>query len=214
MDVAQSFILDNSAFTYWQSGAGAVPFDDYYAWVRSVFRHPAFDWALIPDLIDGDVEQNARLVRDWIRCGPKFKGVPVYHLHEPLEYLEWLVANFQTIAIGSSGAWRTPGAAAWWQRMSQVLDVICDADGRPRCRIHGLRMLDPDIFTRIPFTSADSTNAAVNCGSVQRFGMYVPPTSSQRAAVIAEIIESQNSPAIWSRNSQADLFELGNADPA
>lgn len=207
LDVCQSFILDNSAFTYWQSGRGRVPFDDYMDWVRSVYRHPGFDWCLIPDVIDGDAqaETNGRLVQDWLRCGPRFKGVPVWHLHEPLEYLEYLVANFETVAFGSSGQWRTPGAAQWWTRMAEALRVACDAQGRPRCELHGLRMLDPEIFTRIPFRSCDSTNAAVNCGALNRFGMYPPPTSSQRAAVIAEIIETQNSPAVWSAPAQGVL---------
>ena len=56
-------------------------------------------------------------------------------------------------------------------------------------------MLDPRIFTtECQLSSADEhVNAAVNCGSISRFGSYVPPTSSQRAAIIAERIESNNS---------------------
>ena len=77
------------------------------------------------------------------------------------------------------------------------MEVMCDEQGRPKCKIHGLRMLDPDVFTRLPFSSADSTNAAVNCGAISRFGMYPAPTSSQRAAVIAERIESHNSAPVW-----------------
>lgn len=197
MEVCQSFVADNSAFKYWQDGVGRVDFDAYIAWVSTFYRHPGFDWCLIPDIIDGTEEENYRWVRDWIRCGLRFKGVPVWHLHESLEYLDWLVSNFETIAIGSSGQWATPGTPAWWQRMAEAMKVICDDQGRPRCKLHGLRMLDTDIFRRLPFASADSTNAAVNCGSLARFGSYVPPTASQRAAVIAERIEVYNSAAIW-----------------
>ena len=207
MDRCQSFVLDNSAFTKWRAGGGRVDFDGYRDWVRSVYRHPGFDWCIIPDAIDGDVEENSRLVRDWVRCGDRFKGVPVWHLHEPFEYLEWLVGNFQTVAIGSSGQWQTPGTLSWWQRMDEARPVICDAEGRPKCKLHGLRMLNPEIFTRIPFASADSTNAAVNSGSVAKYGMYKPPTRGQRAAVIAEIIEQFNSPAVWlPYSTQEDLF--------
>lgn len=197
MECAQSFALDNSAFTHWKAGKGRVAFDDYMDWVRTIYRHPAFDWCLIPDIIDGTEDENYRWVRDWLRCGPKFKGVPVWHLHESLGYLEWMVTNFQTVAIGSSGRWATPGTSAWWTRIADVMGVACDAIGRPKCRLHGLRMLDPEIFTRLPFTSADSTNAAVNCGSLARFGSYLPPTASQRSAVIAERIEAHNSSAVW-----------------
>lgn len=206
MESCQSFVVDNSAFSHWKAGKGRVPFDDYMDWVRGIYRHPGFDWCLIPDAIDGDVDENSRLVRDWIRCAPKFKGVPVWHLHEPLEYLEWLVTNFQRIAIGSSGQWRTPGTPQWWTRMEQARPVICDANGQPRCKLHGLRMLDPEIFSRVPFASADSTNAGVNSGSLSRFGMYPPPTAGQRAAVIADRIEHNNSAAVWEPAGQQEAL--------
>lgn len=197
LDVCQSVIVDNSEFTYHNKGEKPVDLDDYVAWVRTFHRHPAFDWCVIPDRIGGDVEQNSRLVRDWVRCAPRFVGVPVWHLHEPLEYLEWLIKCFPIVAFGSSGQFRTPGTPRWWARMGEAMTKACDSEGRPKRQFHGLRMLDPDIFTRLPLRSADSTNAAVNCGSLSRFGMYVPPTAAQRAAVIASIIEAQNSPAVW-----------------
>lgn len=206
MERCQSFVLDNSAFSHWKTGAGRVDFDGYRDWVRGIYQHPGFEWCLIPDAIDGDVEENSKLVRDWVRCGERFKGVPVWHLHEPLEYLEWLVQNFQTVALGSSGQWRTPGTAAWWQRMEEARPVICDAQNRPRCKLHGLRMLNPEIFTRIPLASADSTNAGVNSGAIARFGMYPPPTAGQRAEVIAERIEVNNSPAVWIPQAQQEAL--------
>lgn len=206
MDVCQSFCLDNSAFTYWQNGKGRVDFDGYMDWVKTIYRHPGFDWCLIPDIIDGTEEENYRWVRDWLRCGPKFKGVPVWHLHESLGYLDWLVSNFQTVALGSSGQWATPGTPAWWTRIAQAMAVACDDEGRPKCKLHGLRMLDPDIFKRLPFASADSTNAAVNCGSLSRFGSYLPPTAAQRAAVIAERIEAHNSAHIWQAPAAQQLL--------
>jgi hypothetical protein len=55
----------------------------------------------------------------------------------------------------------------------------------------------------------------VNSGSLERFGIYRPPTSWQRAQVIAERIQAHNSAPIWIRDmpqplnppgSQLDLF--------
>lgn len=197
MDVAESFILDSSTFSYWKSGKGRAPFAAYVELVRSVARHPGFDFCFIPDIIDGDEAENWQLVREWMESKFKFQGVPVWHLHESLEYLAWLVENFHTIAVGSSGQWDTPGTLEWWQRMAQAMEVICDEEGRPRCKIHGLRMLSWRIVEHIPLSSADSTDAAVNGGSVARFGTYRLPTSVQRSCVIADIIESHNSPAVW-----------------
>ena len=84
--------------------------------------------------------------------------------------------------------------------MSDVMNVVTDDKGRPKCKLHGLRMLNPKVFTKLPLSSADSTNAAVNCGSLDRFGIYKPATAGQRAAVIADRIEQHNSAPFWIEN--------------
>jgi hypothetical protein len=200
LEFCQSFVLDNGAFTHWKQGKGEIDFAAYQRWANSLCRHPGFDWCLIPDIIDGTEDDNVNWVMLWVRSGSKAKGVPVWHMHESFEWLEYLVENFETVALGSSGAYKSPGTSKWWARMGEAMRVICDEQGRPKCRLHGLRMLDPEIFTRLPLASADSTNAAVNSGSLSRFGIYTPPTSSQRAAVIADRIESNNSAAVWHGN--------------
>ena len=197
LDVAEGVIFDSSTYSYWRAGKGRAPFPEYVKWVSSMARHPSFDFCFIPDIIDGTQSENWQLVREWIDMKYKFMGVPVWHLHESLEYLAWLVENFSLIAIGSSGQWSTPGTLEWWQRIAQAMEVICDEEGRPRCKVHGLRMLSWRIIEHIPLSSADSTDAAVNGGSVSRFGTYRLPTSAQRSCVIADIIESHNSPAVW-----------------
>lgn len=197
LEVCQSVVLDNSAFSLWRAGGGDVDVAAYHAWVHQAAGHPALDWCLIPDKIDGTEQQNIDLVTLWLRMGSRVESVPVWHFNESLEWLDYLCSKFQRVALGSSGQWSNPGTNAWWQRAAEAMAVACDAEGRPRARLHGLRMLDPDIFTRLPLASADSTNAAVNGGSVSRFGMYVPPTPAQRAEVIASRIESQQSAPRW-----------------
>ena len=208
LECCQSFCLDNGAFSHWKAGKGNIDFDAYLEWVGLYSRHPNFDWCLIPDIIDGNESDNRELVDRWLALDNALKGVPIWHLHESLEFLDYLVSNFEIVALGSSGEYATPGAGNWWHRIAECMDVMCDDQGRPRCKIHGLRMLDPDIFTRLPFSSADSTNAAVNCGSLSRFGMYKPPTASQRAEVIAERIEAFNGAHIWV-NQHQEGFNFG-----
>lgn len=205
-EACRSFVFDNGAFSVWKRGE-KLDVPGYLQWCQEWHRHPGFDWALIPDVIDGDEAQNDALLADWPR---HIEGVPVWHLHESLSRLDRLVGEWRTVAFGSSGQWATPGTREWWARMSMAMDVACDDEGRPRAKLHGLRMLDPRIFTQLPFSSADSTNAAVNCGSKERFGMYLPPTAAQRAAVIADRIESNNSTPIWLRATapiQDGLFD-------
>lgn len=199
LDVCRTVIVDCSSYSYWRAGEGRVDYDAYVSWLQTFRKHPTFAWAIIPDIIDGTEAENYRWVRDWQRGEHRIKGVPVWHLHESLDYLDWLVSNFEIVALGSSGQWDTPGTKAWWARMDEARPYICDAHGQPKCKLHGLRMLDPEIFTKLPLHSADSTNAAVNCGSISRFGMYPPPTAAQRACVIGDRIESHNSAHIWER---------------
>ena len=195
LECAQSVIFDNSAFKAWKKGV-KVDFVAYQAWVEHYARHPAFEFCFIPDIIDGSVEENDEWLERWPSHLP---GVPVYHIHEPLERLERLVNTYRIVALGSSGQWANPGSRAWWGRMGEVMAAACDEQGRPIAKLHGLRMMNPDIFRHIPLASADSVNAAFNAGMTndKRWGMYRPPTSGQRAEVIADRIEQHTSAPLW-----------------
>ena len=168
--------------------------DGYIDWCEEWCQHPGFDWAIIPDVIDGSEAENDAMIAGWPRS---IAGVPVWHMHESLDRLECLCRDWRRIAIGSSGAWPTPGRRGWWNRMIEVMGVVCDEEGRPRTRLHGLRMLSTEIFPKLPFASADSTNVAQNSELISRFGMYIPPTQSQRRETIASRIEHENSAAIF-----------------
>lgn len=201
-DACQSFVFDNSAFSVWKSGK-KLDVGGYMSWVRKWCKHPGFDWALIPDVIDGDEKANDALIETWRHAELTVYGVPVWHLHESLDRLSRLASEWSTVALGSSGQWPTPGTNGWWGRIGEAMFVICDDQGRPMCRLHGLRMMNPAIFTHLPLASADSTNAGMNCNSKNRFGIYVPPTAAQRAATIADRIEAYNSSPIWAGGDNA-----------
>lgn len=219
-DVCQSFALDNGAFSAWRAGRPITDWKPFYDWVAVWQRHPGFDWFLIPDVIDGTEEQNNALVFD-AALAPY--GVPVWHLHESLDRIERLIGQgFTRIAIGSSGMFARIGTLAWWRRMAEAMSALCDEQGRPRTRLHGLRMLDPYVFTYFPFSSADSTNIARNVGLDGRWtGSYAPATKGGRGVVLAERIEVNNSAARWMGLEYTEPFPwpldnllLGTGDPA
>jgi hypothetical protein len=203
-DVCQSFCIDNGAFTAWKQGI-AIDWELYYDFCDLWHRHPAFDWAIIPDVIDGDEDANDQLIEDW---PAHLGGIPVWHMHESLDRLNRLCGWYR-IALGSSGDYAMVGNDKWWRRMAEAMEVCCDADGRPRTRLHGLRMLDPKIFKRLPLASADSTNAVRNANLIKRFGMYPAPNLSTRMSTIAERIESHQSASVWrakKADNQPELF--------
>lgn len=210
-DVCQSFVLDNGAYTTWKSGE-QFDFDGYLAWCDEWQHHPGCDWFLAPDVIDGDERENDELLNRFMaRLGLSAPFVPVWHLHESVHRLQRLAGIFRRVALGSSGKWRTPGTEAWWDRMAEAMSAVTFRGGQPTCKLHGLRMLSTDIFPRLPLASADSTNAAVNGGATNRFGMYPSPIAADRANVIANRIESFNSAAVWERHDVTEeaLFAHG-----
>lgn len=194
-EICQSVVLDNGAFTAWRSGK-PHDFPGFRAWAALWLKHPAVDWALIPDVIDGDEAANDSLLTAWDL--PAAISVPVFHLHESLDRLERLIVTYPRVALGSSGQYRNPGSPEWWRRIAEVMRVACDGDGMPRCKLHGLRMLDPRLFSHLPLASADSCNVARNIGLDKAWiGPYVPASKSVRAIIMMDRIESHASAHRW-----------------
>jgi len=203
-EVSHSFILDNGAFSVWKSGK-TLDVDGYVEWVDQWRRHPGFDWALIPDVINGSEDQNDGLLHDWPFPGD---GVPVWHLNESLERLGRLSSQWHRVAFGSTEGME-PGSKRFWSRIADAMGIVCDDLGRPLCKLHGLRMLDPRIFQSIPFASADSASAVTRSFMPERrFGMYLPKKESQRANIIADRVEAYSSAPLWKKgiNLQEDIF--------
>jgi hypothetical protein len=201
LDICQTFALDNGAFSAWRSGEPITDWSQYYAWVSELCHYPSFDFAVIPDVIDGDESANDALIDEWLAQGfPVWVGAPVWHMHESLDRLRRLASQFPRICIGSSAEYAVIGSEIWEGRMVEAMDVLCDESGRPICKIHGLRMLDWRVFTRFPFATADSTNIAQNIGIDSAWrGTYTPATKESRAMVMRERIESHQSPTFWVR---------------
>jgi len=195
--ISQSFSLDNGAFSFWKSGK-KVNWDKYYKWCEKWLFHPACDFAIMPDLIDGNAEDSKALLYDW--PFKRTRSAPVWHLHEPISYLKFLVENYSRVAMGSSGDYAKIGTLSWKNRMHEALSSICDEIGRPPCKIHGLRMLNHRIFSKYPFSSADSTNLAQGHKQNKRWtGSYKPPNNTVRAIVMASTIEAHQSAEIYKK---------------
>lgn len=209
LDVCQSFAVDNGAFSAWKSGKPITDWREYYEWVAEFHRYPGFDFSVIPDVIDGGEDDNDALISEWPWQDGKARGVgaPVWHMHESLDRLERLAFEWPRICIGSSGEYATVGNDSWWTRMAQAMNVICDKHGRPVTKLHGLRMLDTDIFRRLPLSSADSTNIGHNIGIDKKWhGGYPPHSKDSRALVMRGRIESVNGATFWAQ--QATQMQL------
>lgn len=192
--VCQSFALDNGAFSFWKAEK-PTDWPLYYEWCARWLTHPACDWAVIPDVIGGTEDENDALIDEWPFSDTQ--GVPVWHLNESPERLVRLVdAGWLRIALGSAAEYDVRRPARCIRRLAEVLPAISDSRGAPVVKLHGLRMLNPEVVTRVPLASADSTNVAQNIGIDGAWrGPYSPATKETRTLVLVERIEQYQSPA-------------------
>jgi hypothetical protein len=180
-EYAGEVAIDNGAFSLWGKGQ-RIDVGAYIAFIEKWRKHPAFGWCVIPDIIDGSEEENNRLIEDWPL--QNHISVPVWHLHESLEKLGWLCDDFPHVAIGSSGEYAEIGTERWKGRMAQAMAVCCDADGYPITGLHGLRQMDNDVTSNVPYRGVDSCNIARNIGIDSKWDGPMCPTSKDVRALI------------------------------
>jgi hypothetical protein len=158
-------------------------------------------------VIDGTEAENDQMFTAYRQAGGNLlAGVPVWHLHESYERLGRLCRTWPRVALGSSGAFWKVGTMDWWRRIGGAMDFVCDEDGRPPCKLHGLRMLNPTVFSQLPLASADSTNVAQNHGRERkRYAL----TSAMGALAIVDRIESHAAAPRWTRTYGTEMnFDL------
>ena len=185
--IGQSVMWDNGAFSLFTKGK-AVDWTGYYSWLEKRLGHP--HWAVIPDVIDGDVEDNAQLVKQWPHR--KELGAPVWHMAEPLETLLDFAQEFPKVCLGSSGAYWQVGSEAWCRRCDEAFNEL--ARRGPMPWVHMLRGMAV-AGKRWPFASVDSVNVARN---------YKDTNSCPEA--MARVIDSVQCPIKW--KTQPEQMEL------
>lgn len=128
-EYCQSFALDNGAFTAWKAaGKNKIDWSDYYEFVARWKNHPGFDFAIIPDVIDGGEDENEALLDEWPHG--EFYGVPVWHMNESDERFIRLCNEYPRVAIGSCGDYdvKRPNLAV--ARMKDLIRHVIDEHGQ------------------------------------------------------------------------------------
>jgi len=186
--IGQSLMMDNGAFTAYTKGK---PMDKpgFYAWCEEYLCHP--NWAVIPDVIGGSVEDQRESMKDW--PFPPELSAPVWHLNLSLEWLQELADRFGRVCFGSSGEFWQIGTRKWEQRMDQAFEVLSRKRFLPW--VHGMRMLGQS-DGRWPLASADSSNIARN-----HAGLNIRPE------VMANRIDAVQPQRKWKPSPQLNLIE-------
>lgn len=186
----QAVMWDSGAFSAFTQGR-AVDWASYYAWLETRLGHP--HWAVIPDVIDGDIEQQRAMVAQW--PFGSFLGAPVWHMGLDISYLLDLAQHWPRICFGSSKQYWQVGSELWCRRADEAFNAL--AKRGPLPWVHMLRGLTLG-GDRWPFASADSTNVARNFKNIGN------ETDPER---MARRIDAVQCPINWVlRPQQEDMF--------
>jgi len=159
-------LIDNGAFTLHKKGVSTRTEsyqDEFETWAADILERCPQAIAVIPDVIGGTEEENGELVRhcmlDWDRC------MPIWHLHESIDYLLELCEGFNYVGFGSSGQFWKVGTPEWHARIAEAFAAIdawekASEGAYIRPRIHMMRA--QSMAHLYGFDSSDSSNLAVN----------------------------------------------------
>ncbi len=156
LQIGQSVMWDNGAFSVKTRGL-EFDRDGFYAWVEPKLAHP--HWAVVPDVIDGTVEEQRAMVKTW--PFRKSLGLPVWHLGLPIDYLLELCDEWERVCFGSTAQYWDIGSSDWCRRMDEAFNALVRTFGAQLPWVHGLRMLGQSSGPW-PLASADSVNVARN----------------------------------------------------
>lgn len=187
--IGQSVMLDNGAYSLWRSGT-PTDWDGYYAWTDRWLDYPT-TWAVIPDVIEGDSEEQGALLSQWPHGHSR--GAPVWHMHEPIDRLCWLTSGWPRVCIGSSSRYAVVMSAAWQRRMDEAWNMLAQQNSRLPW-VHMLRGMQL-CGERWPFASVDSSDIGQN---------HNRPQNTPRS--MADRWDAVQCPGLWHyRPEQMDL---------
>lgn len=156
-----NLVLDSGAFSVYNSGK-VLDINDFI----SVAKESNADEIFALDKIGDYGQSQANTIKMW---NAGIKAIPVYHIGEPVSYLDWCCkyTPVQKIALGSSAKSRM----IW---LNQQFKYVWDKYGPTK--IHGFGMASFKAVDSFPFDSVDASSWATAAG---RFGQYAGFTGTQ-----------------------------------
>tara|TARA_X000001388_G_scaffold63482_2_gene49448 strand:- start:1054 stop:1737 length:684 start_codon:yes stop_codon:yes gene_type:complete len=186
----QSVMLDNGAFSAFTKGK-TIDFKAYEEWIEPYLYPP--NWAIIPDVIDGSVEEQRELMKMFSHLSNHLVS-PVWHMSLPINWLLELADNFPRFCFGSSGKYWQVGSSVWCRRADEAWNELTKRGHKSWVHMMRGLALCGDVY---PFASADSTNVARN---FKNKGSQICPERMARR------IDSVQSPLKWNVTATQGLL--------
>jgi len=141
--------LDSGAFTAWTRGA-VLPVVEY---ARFVLGHPGHEVVAVMD----DIEDPAKTWANQKELESYgVEPLPCFHYGEDVKWLSKYLDEYPYLAIGGMVRRPKPKLVAWLD--SIMRSHICDAQGKPRVRLHGFGATGQAVLARYPWYSVDSSS--------------------------------------------------------
>ena len=183
LSIGQSVMWDNGAFSKFTAGK-ATDWAEYYDWLGPKLAPP--HWAIVPDVIDGEEEQQETLLKQWPY--PPHVSAAVWHLNESLDRLRLLADRGLRICFGSAGEYWDVGGDGWCRRCDLAFNTLAKSHTILPW-VHMLRGLSLS-GQRWPFASADSVNVARNFKN----------RAGRRPQDMAARIDAEQCPVHWQQS--------------
>lgn len=163
-----SLFIDSGAFS---ADSQNKPIDvwDYIQFIYE--NHDQISTYVVLDVI-GNAKETWK--NQEIMEGDGLSPLPVYHIEDPIEYL-YRCLEYPYFALGgmAGGIGANPRKAF----LDKCFGIICDTpDNLPRCKVHGFGLAAPELITRYPFYTVDSSSWV----SYARYGMILVPKTNSK----------------------------------
>ncbi len=93
--------------------------------------------------------------------------MPVFHMEDPMKCLDWCL-EYEYFALGGMANATMKDRIKFFDK---CWDIICDADGYPKSKVHGFGMGSPQLMKQYPWFSVDGSSWV----SYGRYGIVIMP---------------------------------------
>lgn len=151
--------LDSGAFSAFTQ-KDAIDLDEYIDFVKE--HKDKLEVYVVLDVI-GDAEASWRNQAKMEKAG--LRPLPVYHIGEPLRYLQRCIDGYEYFCIGTTAVSVGGGMNTRVPFVDRCFSIICDTPDRmPKAKVHGLGMMHPDFIWKYPWYSVDASTWKLNTG--------------------------------------------------
>ena len=125
---------------------------------------------MLTDVISIDGKRGSKLTAELTLKNQKImkeaglRPLPVFHIGEPFEYLEYYIKRYDYISLGGMVGVPKNTLILWLDECFGK--HICDEKGMPKVKIHGFGLTSFSLMFRYPWYSCDSTQV-ITAESVQ-----------------------------------------------